>query len=43
MFAKKDKEQSLKIGLVYQYNVYKRRKSLMLKTIKSIRKEIATH
>ncbi len=43
MFAKKDEELSLKSGLVYQYYAYKRRKSLMLKTIKSIRKENTVH
>lgn len=33
-----DEEPNLKIGLVYQYDVYKYKKSLILKTIKSIRK-----
>ena len=39
----KYEEPSLKIGLVYQYDVYRSRKSLMLKTIKSFRKENAVH
>ena len=36
-------EPNMKIGLVYQYDFYKYKKSLMLKTIKSIRKKNAVH
>lgn len=38
-----DEEPNLKIALVYQYDVYKYKKSLILKTIKSIRKENVAH
>jgi hypothetical protein len=38
-----EEEPNLKIGLVYQYDVNKCKKSLILKTIKSIRKENTVH